>query len=81
MRKRERPQRPRKQKRRVKEGAYAIRRYKNPKEFEYLQDNNRWGERETRRRFFDRETAEKQAKAYNKVGVHARVVPYGNKEE
>lgn len=81
MRKRERPQRPRKQKRRVKDTAYAIRRYKNPKEFEYLQDNNRWGERGTRRKFFDREAAEKQAKAYKNVGVHARVVPYGGNDD
>ena len=59
---------------------YAIRRYKNPKEFEYLADDNIWKERKYRKRFDNRETAEKRVKAYNSVGVHARLVPYGENE-
>lgn len=88
MRKRERQNKLKKQKRKlvaVTSGkvskAYAIRRYKNPDEFEYLGSNGIWGRREERRKFDSREAAVKQARAYTNVGVHAKVVPYGKDNE
>lgn len=59
---------------------WAIRRRKNPDEFEYLNNENMWGRREDRRRFNNREEVEKRVKAYTCVGVHARVVPYGSEK-
>lgn len=64
-----------------KSKQYAIRRHKNPKEFEYLADDNIWKERKYRKRFDSREAAEKRVRAFNNVGVHARLVPYGESDE
>lgn len=61
--------------------AYAIRRHKTPTEFEYLLESNRWGSRSERKKFDNREEAERRAKAYHNVGVHARIVPYGENDE
>lgn len=58
--------------------SWAIRRHKNSKEFEYLADDNIWyTDRNKRREFKDLSEAYKRCKAYNSVGVHAKVVPYG----
>lgn len=57
--------------------SWAIRRHKTPTEFEYLCDDNVWRGRERRKEFKDMEEAHKRCKAYTNVGVHARVVPYG----
>lgn len=61
--------------------AYAIRRHKTPTEFEYLLESNRWGSRSERKKFDNREEAERRTKAYCNVGVHARIVPYGENDE
>ena len=60
---------------------WAIRRHKNPIEFEYLQLHGRWGERINRREFTDMEEAYKEQKKYKSMGIHARVVPYGSNDD
>ena len=62
--------------------SYAIRRHKTPTVFEYSGVDNRWHtDRSMRKKFDNREEAERQAKAYKNVGVHARVVPYGSDQD
>lgn len=67
---------------RVKRGkSWAIRRHKGSSEFEYFGSDNIWGEREKRREFKILREALDKCKAFVLVGVRAKVVPYGEREE